>query len=140
MRWVLHDKYITVFENIKEKDYLLDLGVNVIIILQQIAKYNGRLLYAFILFRITVSGVLFGGGKKTLGSTKAENLSNRTPNKNIYVCCGYTALFWALAAFSVLNPYTVGRNPWTGDQPVATPLPTHGTTQTQNNRTQTYIP
>jgi hypothetical protein len=38
------------------------------------------------------------------------------------------------------NLYTVGRTPWTGDQPVAKPLPTHGTTQTQNKRTQTSIP
>jgi hypothetical protein len=27
--------------------------------------------------------------------------------------------------FSFLIPYTVGRTPWTGDQPVARPLPTH---------------
>jgi hypothetical protein len=30
--------------------------------------------------------------------------------------------------FSFLIPYTVGRTPWTGDQPVARPLPTHRTT------------
>jgi hypothetical protein len=30
--------------------------------------------------------------------------------------------------------------PWTGDQPVARPLPTHITTQTQNKRTQTSMP
>jgi hypothetical protein len=29
----------------------------------------------------------------------------------------------------------VGRTPWTGDQPVARPLPTHRTTRTQNKRT-----
>jgi hypothetical protein len=41
-----NDKYITVFGNVKEKDYLLDLGVNAIIILQKIAKkYNGGMLY-----------------------------------------------------------------------------------------------
>jgi hypothetical protein len=38
--------------------------------------------------------------------------------------------------FSFLNLYTVGRTPWTGDQPVARPLPAHITTQTQNKRTQ----
>jgi hypothetical protein len=32
--------------------------------------------------------------------------------------------------------YTVGRIPWTGDRSVARPLPTLGTTQTQNKRTQ----
>jgi hypothetical protein len=46
---------------------------------------------------------------------------------------------WVLAAFSV-SLYTVGRTPWTGDQPVARPLPTHRTTQTQNKRTQTSMP
>jgi hypothetical protein len=47
---------------------------------------------------------------------------------------GSTALCWALTAFSVLNPYTVGRTPLMGDQPVARPLPT------QNKRTQTSMP
>jgi hypothetical protein len=42
--------------------------------------------------------------------------------------------------FQLLNLYTVGRTPWTGDQPVTRPLPTHGTTQTQNKRTQTSMP
>jgi hypothetical protein len=43
-------------------------------------------------------------------------------------CC--TALCWALATFSIL--YTVGMTPWTGDQPVARPLPIHRTTQRIN--------
>jgi hypothetical protein len=30
--------------------------------------------------------------------------------------------------------------PWTGEQPVSRPLPTHRTTQTQNKRTQTSMP
>jgi hypothetical protein len=42
--------------------------------------------------------------------------------------------------FSFLILYTVGRTPWTGDQPVAGPLPTHRTAQTQNKRTQTSMP
>jgi hypothetical protein len=37
-------------------------------------------------------------------------------------------------------PYTVGTTPWRGDQPVARPLPTHRTTQTQNKRTQCRHP
>jgi hypothetical protein len=45
---------------------------------------------------------------------------------------------WPL--FQFLNLYTDGRTPWTGDQPVARPLPTHKTTQTQNKRTQTSMP
>jgi hypothetical protein len=42
--------------------------------------------------------------------------------------------------FSFLILYTVGKTPWTGDQPVARPLPTHRTSQTQNKRTQTFMP
>jgi hypothetical protein len=38
---------------------------------------------------------------------------------------------WPLLQF--LDLYTVGRTPWTGDQPVARPLPTHRTTQTQTS-------
>jgi hypothetical protein len=42
--------------------------------------------------------------------------------------------------FSLLILYTVGRTPWTGDQPVARPLPNHRTAKTENKRTQTSIP
>jgi hypothetical protein len=42
--------------------------------------------------------------------------------------------------FQFLNLYTVGRDPWTEDHPVARPLPTHITTQTRNKRTQTSVP
>jgi hypothetical protein len=45
---------------------------------------------------------------------------------------------WPLYEF--LNLHTVGMTPWTGDQSVARPLPTHRTTQTQNKRTQTFMP
>jgi hypothetical protein len=45
---------------------------------------------------------------------------------------------WPL--FQFLNLYTVGRAPWTGDKPVARPLPTHRRTQTQNKRTQISMP
>jgi hypothetical protein len=41
--------------------------------------------------------------------------------------------------FSLLILYSVGRTHWTGDQPISRPLPTHRTTQTQNNRTQTSM-
>jgi hypothetical protein len=47
---------------------------------------------------------------------------------------------WPLPLFQFLNPYTVGRTPWTGDQPVARPLPTRRTTQIRNKRTQTSMP
>jgi hypothetical protein len=44
---------------------------------------------------------------------------------------------WPFLSF--LNLYTVGRTAWTGDQPVARPLPTH-TEHKQNKRTQTSMP
>jgi hypothetical protein len=44
---------------------------------------------------------------------------------------------WSL--FEILNVYTVGRTPRTGDQPVVRPVPTHRTTQTQNKRIQTSM-
>jgi hypothetical protein len=40
---------------------------------------------------------------------------------------------WPLLQFRNLF-YTVGRAPWMSDQPVARPLPTHRTIQTQNKR------
>jgi hypothetical protein len=43
-------------------------------------------------------------------------------------------------SISFLILLTVGRTPWTGDQPVARMLPTHRTTQTQNKRTQACMP
>jgi hypothetical protein len=44
---------------------------------------------------------------------------------------------WPL--FQFRNPIH-DRTLWTEDQPVARPLPTHRTTQTQNKRTQTSMP
>jgi hypothetical protein len=41
--------------------------------------------------------------------------------------------------FTSLILFTVCRTPWTGDQPVARPIPTHRTTNTQNKRTQTSM-
>jgi hypothetical protein len=54
---------------------------------------------------------------------------------------GSTVLLLDLGRFfSSLILHTVGRTPWTGDQPVARPPPTHTAKQTQNKRTQTSIP
>jgi hypothetical protein len=51
---------------------------------------------------------------------------------SIYSIYGSTALFLDLGRFfSFLIFYTVGRTPWTGDQPVARPLPAHRTAQTR---------
>jgi hypothetical protein len=46
----------------------------------------------------------------------------------------YSPLLGLGRFLSFLIIYTVGRPPWTGDQPVARPLPTHRATQTQNKR------
>jgi hypothetical protein len=51
------------------------------------------------------------------------------------VLCGA----WPLLQFCNLF-YTDGRTLWTSDQPVARPLPTHRTTQTQNKRKQISLP
>jgi hypothetical protein len=40
--------------------------------------------------------------------------------------------------FSFLIFYTVGRTPWTGDQPVSWPLPAHRTARTQNKLTHRH--
>jgi hypothetical protein len=42
--------------------------------------------------------------------------------------------------FNYLIVSTANRAPWTRDQPIARPLPTQSTTQSQNKRTQTYVP
>jgi hypothetical protein len=51
---------------------------------------------------------------------------------------GATALFWPWPLCQFLNLYTIGRSPWTGDQPDARPLPTQRTTQTENKRTHRH--
>jgi hypothetical protein len=48
-------------------------------------------------------------------------------------------LLWTLAVFQFLNLYAVSRTLYTGDQPVARPLHTQGTAQTQNKRIQTSM-
>jgi hypothetical protein len=48
----------------------------------------------------------------------------------------YSLDFFSSFPNPIHNPWT----PWTGDQVVTRPLPTHGTTQTQNKRTQTSMP
>jgi hypothetical protein len=44
----------------------------------------------------------------------------------------------AFAGPWLLQFYTKGRTPWTGDQPVARLLPTHKTTQTKTKRTHRH--
>jgi hypothetical protein len=50
----------------------------------------------------------------------------------------YSPLLGPGLFFSFVIFFTVGRTPWTSDQPIARPLPTHRTTQTQNNCTHTH--
>jgi hypothetical protein len=52
----------------------------------------------------------------------------------------YSPLLGLSRFFNFLILHTVGMTPWTGDQPVTRPLPTHKITQTQNKRTQTSMP
>jgi hypothetical protein len=47
-------------------------------------------------------------------------------------CNGSTTLSLSLAFFSVSLSYARAVGPWTGDQPIARPLPTYKTTQTLN--------
>jgi hypothetical protein len=62
-------------------------------------------------------------------------------SRSIYLFIyGSTAICYLGRLFSFLILYTVGRTPWTGDQPVARQLPTHRTTQTQNKCTRTFMP
>jgi hypothetical protein len=73
--------------------------------------------------------------------TEFTSIINQSENLSIYLSI-YIWLYstcgpWPLYQF--LNIYTVGSSPWTGDQPVARPLPTDRTTQTQNKRIQTSI-
>jgi hypothetical protein len=65
--------------------------------------------------------------------TKTRKTSQHSIYLRFYSPCGP----WLL--FQFLNLYIVSRTPWTGDQPVTRPLPTHRT-QIQNKSTQTSMP
>jgi hypothetical protein len=64
---------------------------------------------------------------------------------NTHICVylsiyGSTVLLLDLGRFfSFLILHKFDRTPWTGDEPVTRPLPTHRTTQTLNKRTQTSM-
>jgi hypothetical protein len=58
---------------------------------------------------------------------------------SIYLCL-YSPLLCLGRFSSFLMFDTVGRTPWTGDQPVARLLPAYRTAQAQNKRTLTYMP
>jgi hypothetical protein len=60
---------------------------------------------------------------------------------NLPICLWlYSHLLHLGCSFSFLILYTERMTPWTGDQPVTRPLPTHVTKQTQNKRTQISMP
>jgi hypothetical protein len=68
-------------------------------------------------------------------SNLQSNLVISDVNKTNLSIYGSTALLLDPGLFfSFLILYAVGRTPWTSDQPVARPLPTHRTTKTQNKR------
>jgi hypothetical protein len=86
--------------------------------------------------------------KQAKSETNVENFCipprNTSPHAYLLyfrdISKGFTALCWTLVAFSVSwSFYTDSMTPWTGDQPVARPLPTHRTAQTQNKRTDMHI-
>jgi hypothetical protein len=74
------------------------------------------------------------------------HLSRRIAAEISMITSAWCSLYMALQLFvgpwplfQFLNFYTVDRTPWTGDQPVARPLPIHRTAQTQNKRTQPQV-
>jgi hypothetical protein len=65
--------------------------------------------------------------------------SDETHKHSIYLW-HYSPLLDLGLFFSFLVLYTVGRTPWTRDQPVIRPLPAHRRAQIQNKFTQTSLP
>jgi hypothetical protein len=57
---------------------------------------------------------------------------------SVYLSMALQPFVGPLPLFQCLNP--IHRTPWTGDQPVARPLPPHRTAQTQNRRIETFMP
>jgi hypothetical protein len=58
----------------------------------------------------------------------------------MHICLWLYSPFLGLGRFFSFLIFTVNRTPWTGDEPVARPLPIHRAAQTQNKRTQTSMP
>jgi hypothetical protein len=89
----------------------------------------------------------------TEGTLRTGELHDFNPLRTLSVCLSvclsvYLSIYlWLYSPlldlgrfFNFFIFYTDGRAPWTSNQPVARPVPTHRTTQTQNNRTQTSMP
>jgi hypothetical protein len=83
--------------------------------------------------------VLLGNGRKHVNNTRAiarQLLGKEVPAEmNMHATLQLPFLCSPLLGlgrfFSFLTLYTGGRSPWTWDQPVARPLPTRRTTQTE---------
>jgi hypothetical protein len=75
---------------------------------------------------------------KTAQEVMSVDATAHTDNNSISLWL-YSPFDGPWPIFQFLNPYAVGRTPWTGDQPDARPLLTHRTTQTKNKRTQTFM-
>jgi hypothetical protein len=78
-------------------------------------------------------------------SMNLVSLSNIIPSLSLSLYLSiylrlYSPLLGLGRFFTFLILHTVGRTPWTGDQPVSRPLPTQRTTQTQNKHSQTSMP
>jgi hypothetical protein len=65
---------------------------------------------------------------------------NRIIHSFIHQWLYYSPLLGPGHFLSFVILYTVGRTSWTGDQPVARPLPIYRIAQTQNKCTQTTMP
>jgi hypothetical protein len=78
----------------------------------------------------------------TCHSHRRENLKSHTyiSHHSFIHEWFYSPLLGPGRLLSFVIVYTVSRTPWTGDQPVASPLTTHGTAQTQTKRTQRFEP
>jgi hypothetical protein len=83
--------------------------------------------------------LLAGLRKTTKTSVRSVGVPTEIRNNLFLFLWLYSPLLGPGPFFSFLILYTVGRTHFTGDQPVARPLPTHTTTQTQNKCTQTSM-
>jgi hypothetical protein len=90
-------------------------------------------------FKLNWLSTGLGGDVETSGFMGTE-LSHIWVGLSVDCLWFYSPLLDLGHFLSFLILYTVGRTPWTGDQPFARPLPTHRTTQTRNKRKQTSIP
>jgi hypothetical protein len=99
-------------------------------------------------WRVLPSGVKRSGHEADHSHQCSSEVKNGGPIPSLphtssrfgtYLSTGTSLPLASGSAAAILYTYTVGRTPWTGDQPVTRPLPTHGTAQIQNKRRRTSI-